>query len=175
MTKKKIFMVVVLIAFVAILGITFANINNTAVQKLDQSNTRVANSSTEVKEEKEKTTQKASDMIVITDRFFIEATNDVFYNMNDYLGKKIKMEGLIYTYGDENEIYYAVVRNTPGCCGSDGLAGLDIRYEGEYPKENKWVEVIGVVDKEVVFGDEIPVIKVTSLVEKEEGKTFVTN
>ena len=55
MTKKKIFMVAVLIAFVAILVITFANINNTAVQKLDKGNIQVANSSTEVKEEKGKT------------------------------------------------------------------------------------------------------------------------
>lgn len=57
-------------------------------------------------------------MIEITDNYFIEQTNDVFYNLNDYIGKTIKIEGLVYSYeDDEGKICYAVIRNTPGCCG----------------------------------------------------------
>ena len=113
----------------------------------------------------------------ITDNYFIEQTNDIFYNTDDYIDKTIKIAGLIYNYEDYNsgETYYAVVRNTPGCCGNDGLAGLDIRYDGEYPEENTWVEIVGTIKTDVVAGEEIPAIQVTSIQETEEGTTFVTN
>ena len=132
------------------------------------------------------TNKKASDNIKtvsdgdieveITDSYFIQATNDIYFNMDDYVGKTIRMEGLVYSYEDtEGEIRFAVVRNTPGCCGADGLAGLDIQYDKEYPAEDTWVEVIGVIEKDVISGFDTPVIKLTALAEKEEGTTFVTN
>lgn len=116
-------------------------------------------------------------IVEITDNYFIEQTNDVFYNMDEYVGKSIKMEGYIYTYEDpeSGETCYAVVRNTPGCCGADGLAGLDIRTTEKCPADKTWVEVIGIVGKETVYGDEIPVIKVASMTQKEEETGFVTN
>lgn len=118
-----------------------------------------------------------SNMKEITDSFFIEAVNDVYYNIDDYLGKTIKMEGLIYEYAanDSNDICVAVVRQTPGCCGNDGLSGLDIRYDGEYPAENTWVTVVGVIGTDTVYGETIPVIQVTSLEQTEVGTTFVSN
>ena len=86
------------------------------------------------------------------------------------------MEGLIYSYyNSEGKELYAVVRNTPGCCGNDGLAGLDIRYDDKYPPRNTWVEIIGVIQKEEVDGNSIPAIKITKMTEKEKGIDFVTN
>ena len=115
-------------------------------------------------------------MVEITDNFFIEQTNDLYLNLNDYIGKTIKIEGLIYSYQDFNgDICYAVVRNTPGCCGSDGLAGLDIRYNEDYPEEDTWVEVIGVVGSDTMSGRKIPAIQVSSMTVKEKGTTFVIN
>ena len=96
--------------------------------------------------------------------------------LEDYVGKIVKLEGLIYSYEDKNgDILYAVVRNTPGCCGNDGLAGLDIRYDKDYPKKDTWVEVVGVVESETVNGSELPALKVSSMIEKEKGTTFVNN
>ena len=57
----------------------------------------------------------------------------------------------------------------------DGLAGVDIRYNGEYPEENTWVEVVGVVREDTVLGEVIPAIEVTSIEKTETGTTFVTN
>ena len=97
-------------------------------------------------------------------------------NLEDYLGKTIKIQGLIYTYQNNNgDICYAVVRNTPGCCGTDGLAGIDIRYDGEYPEENTWVKVEGVMGKDWALGETVPAIQVVSIEETEKGQTFVTN
>ena len=49
------------------------------------------------------------------------------------------MQGLIYEYNLDGKKRYAVVRNSPGCCGNDGLAGLDIIYDGECLPHNTWV------------------------------------
>ena len=181
MKLKKIFMIFVLIAFVAVIGVVLMRVNNTAVEKTS-GDTKVADetetlsSSGNVRKSSGEVTVDTSNMIEITDNYFIEATNDVYLNLEDYIGKTIKMEGLIYSYEDSNgETCYAVVRNTPGCCGSDGLAGLDIRYDKEYPAEDTWVEVIGVVGTDTMYGSEIPAIQVSTLTQKEEGQTFVTN
>lgn len=160
MSKKKLLMIVILIAFIGIIAFATVNINKKATSVADNSkNTDTDNT------------------LEITDNYFIEQTNDIFYNTDDYIDKTVKIAGIIYTYKSYNsgETYYAVVRNTPGCCGNDGLAGLDIRYEGEYPEKDAWVEIEGTIKKDVVDGEEIPAIQVTSMQETEEGTTFVTN
>ena len=70
---------------------------------------------------------------------------------------------------------YAVVRNSPGCCGNDGLAGLDIKYDGEYPEENTWVTIEGRIGKQSIYGESIPIINLTAMQETPVGKTFVEN
>ena len=182
MNAKKIFMVLVLIAFIIGLIFVFININNKAEQKVGENldgNTNLINETDNkgnVRKSVENPKADMANILEITDNYFIEQTNDVYYNLDDYMGKTIKIEGLIYTYNDHNkDICYAVVRNTPGCCGNDGLAGLDIRYNGEYPEVNTWVEIIGVIGSDVVDSQTIPAIQVTSMTTKEEGTTFVTN
>ena len=113
--------------------------------------------------------------VVITDNYFIQATNDVYLNIDSFIGKTIKMEGLVYYYKDNRgENHVAVVRNSPGCCGNDGLAGLDIEYN-ECPEHGTWVEVIGTIKETNIDYQRVPIIEVTSMTRKPEGKTFVTN
>lgn len=194
MKYKKIVLILVLIVCIGVIGVVIFNINKDSIKKNDQSkqtieskNTNNINQNTinrtsylNQNEIIRKTTTTANadmnNIISITDNYFIEQTNDLYYNTDDYIGKTIKIEGFLYSYEDNNgDICYAVVRNTPGCCGSDGLAGVDIRYNDNYPKDNTWVEVIGVVSTDIVFGEKIPAILVTSITEKEIGKSFVTN
>lgn len=158
MKPKKIIMIILLILFIS--GIAFA-----LIKLNDKSDKKIGS--------KEKSSNK---IIEITDNFFIEQTTDIYLNLEDYLGKTIKIQGLIYTYQNNNgDICYAVVRNTPGCCGTDGLAGIDIRYDGEYPEENTWVKVEGVMGKDWALGETVPAIQVVSIEETEKGQTFVTN
>lgn len=191
MNPKKIIMIIILMVLVIGIVFIFVNANNVAEEKIsnteNNSNSEapqtdiIDENTTEVKEGKiRRTTQKVepdmNNILEIKDNFFIEQTNDMYYNLNDYLGKTIKIEGFVSSYTDNNgDICYGVIRNTPGCCGADGLAGLDIRYDGEYPELKTWVEVIGVIGKDISYDAEIPAIQVTSIREKEEGTTFVTN
>lgn len=186
MNKKKIFMIIVLTVFIGVIGVVLTNINSKSVEKISKTSNNTDNTSNtyststqgsgKIRKSTEKAKVDTSNMLEITDNYFIEQTNDLYLNLNDYVGKTIKIEGLIYSYQDSNgDICYAVIRNTPGCCGSDGLAGLDIRYDEDYPEEDTWVEVIGVVSTDTMFGSKIPAIHVSSLTIKEKGTTFVSN
>ena len=191
MNLKKTILIIVLIIFIIGIVFIFVNANNVAEEKISSTeiNSNSETPQTDIieentTEEKEaiirRTTQKLEpdmdNILEIKDNFFIQQTNDMYYNLNDYLGKTIKIEGFVTNYKDNNgDICYGVVRNTPGCCGADGLAGLDIWYDGEYPEIDTWVEVIGVLGKDISYDAEIPAIQVTSIRAKEEGTTFVTN
>ncbi len=86
-----------------------------------------------------------SDVKVITDDVFVGYTNDMFYNPKTYNGQVVQLEGLIYIdYYFQEDGEFFVTRNTPGCCGDDGLAGLQIEYDGVIPVEGTWVTVKGV-------------------------------
>ena len=157
MEKKKIIMIILLIICVISIIFVMKSVNAKASDKIKEiSETKVD--------------------IEITDNYFIQATTDIYLNVNDYIGKTIKMEGFMYYYEDtEGKIRHAVIRNTPGCCGTDGLAGLDIEYNKAYPLSDTWVQVVGVIKKDNISGDDTAVINVTDIVEKEEGTSFVTN
>lgn len=184
MNFKKVFMIIVLIVFIGIMSVIVINIKEKSIETINEksknNNNNISNSSSEqssriIRKSTEKLNIDTSNIIEITDNFFIEQTNDIYLNLNDYIGKTIKIEGLIYSYQAPNgDTCYAVVRNTPGCCGSDGLAGLDIRYDEEYPEEDTWVEVIGVVGTDTMYGNEIPAIQIYSMKIKEKGTIFVT-
>lgn len=190
MKKKKIIMIIILIIFIiGIIGIvSFLNknkkyIDNSIDIQIGTDNTKEEINSSNVNSEnvvirtsEESPNVDLNNMVVITDNFFIQQTNDIYINPKNYIGKTIKIEGLVYSYEETSgDICYAVVRNTPGCCGSDGLAGIDIRYNKDYPELDKWIEVVGVIGSDIVDGENIPVILVSSITEKEAGKTFVTN
>lgn len=173
MKNKKIFMIVLLVAFVIGLVITVVSISSYSEEKIIETSKKE-----EGKEIRgiDNSKDNSNNIVNITDSYFIEQTNDIYYNLGDYLGKAIKIEGFVSFYEDDKgNTKYCVVRNTPGCCGNDGLAGLDIRYNGEYPSKNTWVEIIGVIEKDNVYEKDIPAIQVNSIKETKEGVTFVTN
>ena len=88
-------------------------------------------------------------MIELKDRFFITKTNEIYINAKDYLGKTIKYEGIFKIYeapGVDKNLYY-VIRYGPGCCAIDATAGFEVKWDNEYPNEDDWVEVIGILEE----------------------------
>ena len=67
--------------------------------------------------------------IEIRDNMFMTQINDIITNLRLYEGRTIILEGFLLVAETEGETMYAVVRNTPGCCGPDGLSGFVIEYE----------------------------------------------
>ncbi len=109
----------------------------------------------------------SGDLIEIREKMFVAQTNDVYFNTEDYLGKTLKYEGIFSKYDDPQTgvTYYSVIRYGPGCCGVDANAGFEVMwdYDAEYPKENDWVEAIGVLEEYEEEGYQYLRLKLKSL------------
>ena len=128
-------------------------------------NSNYSNANAEVKKEAK------ADILEIKDKMFMTQINDIYINIDEYEDREVKFEGMVYNYN--NNCY--VIRRTPGCCGNDGIIGLEVKWDKPYFADNTWVEVEGVIKiEEKSYGAE-PVIYLTSLIEKaERGIEFVT-
>ena len=82
----------------------------------------------------------------ITEKMYVTYINEVYTNVDDYIGKTIQIEGMFEAYYAEETktTYYYVYRTGPGCCGNDGsMCGFEFTWSGEMPKGNDWIQVIG--------------------------------
>ena len=119
----------------------------------------------------------SGDVIVIREKMFIAQTNDVYFNTEDYLGKTIQYEGIfdIYEAPESADKYYSVIRYGPGCCGVDANAGFEVKWDGEYPRQDDWVEVTGVLEEYEEEGYKYLRLALTSLdVLTERGAEYVS-
>jgi len=101
----------------------------------------------------------------IKEKMFIAQTNDIYFNPEEYLGKAIKYEGIFCVDEDPetDQKYYTVIRYGPGCCGVDANAGFEVIWNEEYPNQNDWVEVIGVLEEYEYDGYKYLRLALTSL------------
>ncbi|MCR1900154.1 hypothetical protein NSA47_14395 [Irregularibacter muris] len=111
------------------------------------------------------TDNKSSEVIEIKEKMFIAQTNDIYLNGEDYLGKTIKYEGIfdLFTWEETGETYYYVIRYGPGCCGTDGDAGFEVTWDGEYPNQNDWVEAVGILETYEESGHQYLRLRLSSL------------
>ena len=89
-------------------------------------------------------------IIEIKEKMFATQVQDVYNNAEDYLGKTIKLEGLFkQEQTHDGKTYCYVLRYSPGCCGYDGNASFEIKWDESkaqpFPKEDAWIETIGVL------------------------------
>jgi uncharacterized membrane protein YcgQ (UPF0703/DUF1980 family) len=122
--------------------------------------------------------------LLIREKMFIAQVNDVYLKGDDYIGKKIKLEGIFTDIVDGDIKYCFVIRNGPGCCGSDGQVGFEVSWDPpdqtmtgkrEYPKKNAWVEAQGVLYEYEEFGTSFLYLALTDLnVLEKRGAEFVT-
>jgi uncharacterized membrane protein YcgQ (UPF0703/DUF1980 family) len=92
---------------------------------------------------------KKSDVIEIKEKMFIAQTNEIYINANDYFGKTITYEGIFHeTVSGGSGKYRYVIRYGPGCCPGDvAAAGFEVEWDKGYPKQNDWVEAVGVLEQ----------------------------
>jgi uncharacterized membrane protein YcgQ (UPF0703/DUF1980 family) len=92
-----------------------------------------------------------NDTVIISEKMFIAQVNDVYLNTEDYLGKTIKLEGIFKfeQYYGNSDPYCFVIRYGPGCCGTDGNAGFEVKWDKSlkqpYPAPESWVEATGIL------------------------------
>jgi len=116
------------------------------------------------------------DIVEIKEKMFIAQINDIYLNPDDYKGKKIRLEGFHDIVEADGETVHGVIRNGPGCCGNDGVAGFEFVWDGEYPKENEWLRVTGYIEIINEDGYDYLYLKATEVeVLEERGAEFVTD
>ena len=147
------------------------NTSSDAADAANAANAKETSSETTVEN-----TQESNEVVEITENLFIAQTNEIYLNSVDYLGKTIKYEGIfnVYEWEETDTTYYQVIRYGPGCCGNDGVAGFEVIWDGDYPKQDDWVEVIGILEEYEENGSQILRIRLTSLsVLEERGAEYV--
>jgi uncharacterized membrane protein YcgQ (UPF0703/DUF1980 family) len=124
---------------------------------------------------------RSDEVVEIKEKMFVAQSNDIYYNYEDYLGKTIKYEGMMDSYTDLNTemTYYSVIRYGPGCCGIDANCGFEVMWTDDtspnYPKDNEWVEAVGVLKEYEELGYSYLLLELTSLtVLDERGAEYVT-
>jgi zinc transport system permease protein len=108
-------------------------------------------------------------ILIITEKMFIAQINDVYLNADDYLGKTITLEGIFKCeqFYEEDESYCFVIRYGPGCCGTDGNAGFEVKWDKNrlqpYPAVESWVEATGILKMEEEDGYQFLYLDLSSL------------
>lgn len=120
--------------------------------------------------------EQINDVFEIREKFFIQNVNDVYLNKDKYIGKNIKIEGLMKSDICQGKDCKMVLRYGPGCCFNDQYAGFQIYYDGPFPEDDEWIEVIGVVEPHELNNIDLVKIKVISIkVLEERGLEKVTH
>lgn len=116
-----------------------------------------------VLQDEEREAQLRTDVVEITERFFVAQTNDVYLNPDDYYGKTIRYQGFYDIYTDEatGETYHYIARYGPGCCANDTLVGFEIVHDGDMPELGDWVEVSGYI--ELLEAENVIVLRTTGM------------
>ncbi|MDR2542443.1 MAG: hypothetical protein LBC80_03215 [Treponema sp.] len=88
-------------------------------------------------------------IIEIRERMFLTQIQDIYMNINSYLGKTLRLEGIFLNSQMNGEQFYSVYRNSiDNCCGG-GKIGFDVRWpeghEKPFPETDSWVDVTGVL------------------------------
>lgn len=91
--------------------------------------------------------QAKIDVVTFNDNTFITQVNDLYFNIDNYLGKEIEIEGFpLFDSG-----YTFVSRFGPGCCVGDGIAYLEFVYNEdiELIEYDDWILVKGIISKDI--------------------------
>jgi uncharacterized membrane protein YcgQ (UPF0703/DUF1980 family) len=123
----------------------------------------------------------AGNIVEIREKMFVEQTNDVYLNPDEYMGKTIRLEGMfgIVEMGEDEPTCYYVYRLGPGCCGYDANAGFEVVWDAankgrDYPNENDWTEATGVLESYEYDDEPYLRLSLSSLIVKaERGKERV--
>ena len=97
----------------------------------------------------------------IKEKMFTGQVNYVYRNYRKYVGKSIRLEGLMLSnkfFDIYDEEFYTVVRLKPDCCGENDV-GFRVEWTKDetktYPNDEAWVEAIGTlrVDSNGIYLD----------------------
>ena len=90
------------------------------------------------------TTERAENAvdIDITEATFKGWIKELETSPTDYIGKTVRLEGIMYSFEAKNgNTYYTVYRD--GCCANDHMYSIEFMTSKAKPENGAWVELIG--------------------------------
>lgn len=96
------------------------------------------------------------EVIKVMEKVYMDYIYDIYLDENKYLGKTIEIEGMFTKdYNDKNNENFYVYRLTDNAHEHDDemhteevMSGFEFKWNGEVPKENDWIKVVGILKKE---------------------------
>ena len=172
--KKKVILAFLLVVFSFLVACNIGNDNEYKVIDTEECNRESQNIEGD-KEDTQKIHVKNAD-IVISDENFITDMDNVFNDIDKYIGKTMKVEGFVGSIaGNQFKILrlYDMVHEDHS---HEVTVGINAVYDGEIPAENTWVEAFGTVTKANMESREQPVLNVKKIEKKfTHGQTKVYN
>lgn len=174
MRYKKIIFSIILIIFVALLIVVVNLVNKSTLISSNDNNVTTNRVTTTSNKTAKNTDNSSKDKLILEDNYFITQLNDIYYNIEDYIGRKIEIQGFPMSY----QGYKFVGRYGPGCCTGDVYAYIEYEYNEDLSltDEKDWLKVIGTIQQGNDGTSDYLYIRATS-VEKmiQRGKDTVTN
>lgn len=86
---------------------------------------------------------------IVREDFYYTTIMDIATNIDDYLGKRVQIEGYVIITDDFEGVDFGVARNYVCCDVDSGPVGMDCRWaaQGSMPKNDDWVIVSGILSK----------------------------
>ena len=86
----------------------------------------------------------------------------IYNNLDQYMGKKINLQGYLYEDSSTDNPVYYVVRDMYGfSCGDvRDVFGFEIRTDIELPEEEKWLDLTGYLETYTKEGHEVVFLNV---------------
>ena len=86
----------------------------------------------------------------------------IYNNLDQYMGKKINLQGYLYEDSSTDTPVYYVVRDMYGfSCGDvRDVFGFEIRTDIELPEEEKWLDLTGYLETYTKEGHEVVFLNV---------------
>lgn len=134
-------------------------------------------SSESVKTRKNKDSQE---IIKIMENVYVDYINDIYLDSSKYVGKTIELEGMftkLKTEDNKNHLYVYrltdIVEHSHDNDNSEheheenkeveAMSGLEFDYDGDLPKENDWIKVVGKLEEQggnlVINADSVKIMK----------------
>ena len=90
------------------------------------------------------------DILDITESTFLSQITEIYNDPSSYIGKTIKIEGIFKEDKHNGHSHYYVYRNAPVYDPDHGhehiqQIGFEFEYNKSLPKENDWIEVLGIL------------------------------
>ncbi|MCX8074548.1 MAG: TIGR03943 family protein [Clostridia bacterium] len=104
--------------------------------------------------------------IEVTNENYMDTISEISYNVENYIGKKIKVTGFIHKDNNLASDKFVLGRLYMSCCTADSqVIGYICSYEKQSDlEENSWYQVEAVINKTVYSGEETALLDITSIV-----------